>query len=536
MSISELHNRLTEFGFTLEEAQIFIFLTLMGPTPVRVIAKRFDINRVKAYRLLNELEEKGLVQKTMERPVRFMAQSIEDILHRQIQTTKETLHSLESNQEKIIEDIERIRAVESKTEEDPLFRIYQGRQQIYELITNMSDRVEEEIRIITPSTDFLRLTLWGLDSRLAELVRAGKKVKLLTEIDESLMNEIEALNDKFEIRHISVPSSVRFITVDKDETLTSVAIDDTMSMTTQNDTGLWTNASGFTEAIQIFYDSLWENAPDSQVILNSLKTGKRPQEFVTIRTLDEHNRHFISLVQSAEKSIDVMVNKIQDLPFNLQKFTGTSENCKTRILTHVDESTTTGLVNINPVIEIRHNPNQSRLSLVVIDGRESLLTTLGTETSIHGVWSNLRDYVETTLLIFEDYWNNSSPVEVRYREITVEQNRKEISEVIVSCLLSDGWTVSQTRKVPGRIQDDYALDIFAEKQGRAIGVNIIIDENGFNQIFELSSRKEDLRGVELFICSVRRLEDEVVWMSSLYGIRMIHGIDVKDMVETILFN
>jgi sugar-specific transcriptional regulator TrmB len=49
MALERLSERLLDFGFTQEEAEVYVFLSSMGPTPARLIARRFDINRMKAY-------------------------------------------------------------------------------------------------------------------------------------------------------------------------------------------------------------------------------------------------------------------------------------------------------------------------------------------------------------------------------------------------------------------------------------------------------------------------------------------------------
>ena len=533
MSVTKLNERLTDFGLTKAEAEFYVFLTSMGPTPARVIARRFDINRVKAYRTLKELEDKGLVNRIMERPVRFTAQPIEGVLQDKIEKTRVSLNALEANRGKIIDDIERLRDNEISQPEEPRFRIYQGRQQIYELLANMCDRVEKEIRIVTTSSDFLRFGLWGIDARLAKLAQEGKKVSVLTEIDESIIDEVEEVQRDFEIRHLSVPSSVRFVTIDNGETLTSVAMDDSMSMTTQNDTGLWTNASGFTAAMQVFYDAMWSDAPSSQVVINSIRTGRRHQELVTIRSVKEYSDYFTSLLENAENSIDILVNRIQDLPVPLAKIMRLREGSNIRILTHVEESMSSDLREILSVAEVRHNNNESKLTLLVVDGRESLLTTTGTESSIQAVWSNLLDYVQTTSMIFEDYWSNSRPVDVRYRELITEQNKAEITETIVGSLLDDGWVVNSPGSVVGSTGVDYAFDILADNQSRVIGVNLILEGDGFNHVFELSSRKKDLEEIDLILGSIRGLGEEVVRLSALYGINLIHDVDVNELARKI---
>ena len=97
MSLNTLHENLTRFGFTREEAEFYVFLSAIGPATARTIARRFNINRVKAYRTLKDLEEKGLVVKIMGRPLRFTAQPIEGLIRDKINETRLSLQELEDN-------------------------------------------------------------------------------------------------------------------------------------------------------------------------------------------------------------------------------------------------------------------------------------------------------------------------------------------------------------------------------------------------------------------------------------------------------
>ncbi|MCW4051428.1 MAG: hypothetical protein NWE89_17035 [Candidatus Bathyarchaeota archaeon] len=534
MSIAGLHERLTQFGFNKEEAEIYIFITAMGPTPARVVARRFDINRMKAYRTLKDLEEKGFVHRIMGRPVRFVTQPIEGILNAQIEQTRDRLSTLENNHLRIIEDLERLSTVDATIEEEPRFRIYQGRQQVYELLATMCDRVKAEINIVTTPSDFLRLSLWGIDNRLIRLASSGRIVRLLTQIDDTVINEIENIQDHFEIRHLAMPSPLRFVTIDDGETLTSVAMDDSMSMTTQDDTGLWTNAASFTTAMNVFYDALWSVAPESHVVINTIRTGERPQEFVTIRSMDEYSRFFSSLISTAETSVDLMVNKIQDLPVPLSEIIQDAGERRIRVLTIVEESMSAELSRVMRLAEVRHNVTESKLTLLVVDGDESLLTTTGFESSIHAVWSNLEAYVETTTMIFEDYWVNSSPADTRYRELIIQENKSEITGIIQTFLEERHWKVTVPGKVKGNTGLEYVFDLYAENERKAIGLNLNLEEDAFNKIFELSARKMDLEDVNLILGSIKPLEEEIIRLASLYGISLIQADDAVSLTEKIL--
>ena len=44
MALNRLSEKLIDFGFTKEEAEVYVFLSSMGPSPARVISRRFDIH------------------------------------------------------------------------------------------------------------------------------------------------------------------------------------------------------------------------------------------------------------------------------------------------------------------------------------------------------------------------------------------------------------------------------------------------------------------------------------------------------------
>lgn len=534
LSVIELPNRLKEFGFSEEEAEIYVFLLASGPTPARVIARRFDVNRMRAYRILKDLEEKGLVHRIMERPFRFIAEPIEGILKKYIQKTKEKLLNLQINEEKIIEDLDKIKRDISTIVIEPRFRIYQGRQQVYELLAQMCDRVKKEICIVTTSSDILRFSLWGIDDKLTNLSNLGIKVRMLTQVDKTDINYVDEFSKYIEVRHIEIPSPVRFVMIDGVENLTSVAMDDSMSMTTNDDTGLWTNAPSFTTIMKVFYESIWRMAPEVNVVINTLKTGEKPQEFKTIRSSTDFEQLFKTILKRNISSIDIILKGIQELPITISELIKNSRGKNLRILTLVEEDQGYVINKLLNVAKIRHLSSESDLTLLVGDNKESLLSTSNTSSSIQAVWSNLDGFVKTMNIVFEDYWKESKPIQDRLEEIMIERDKEEIIHILMDSLISNGWKV----KVPGYLNGvtgiSYVFDLYAENQEKSIGINLNLSEDAFNQIFELSARKKDLREFTLVLASIRPFEEEVIKLASLYEIDLIQGEDVFKLVKIIL--
>jgi sugar-specific transcriptional regulator TrmB len=536
MSLDGLHERLKSFGFTRQEAEIYVFLTAMGPTPARVVARRFNINRMKAYRILKDLEDRGLIQRIVGRPVRFVAASPEDVLRRSIEETRQTLSGLEGDEKLVLEELARIRGQEQDVVEEPRFRIYQGRQQVYDFLGQMGDRVEMEMNLVTTSLDLLRLSLWGMDDRLIELSRGGRRVRLLVPVDESNIGEVEKLAGHFEVRHISMETPMRFALVDDKEILTSVAMDDSMSMTTDDDTALWTNAPSFISAIKIFYDSLWALAPDAETLITSMRTGVEPQEFRALRDRDEYVSAFTSMIRDSSRSVDILVSRTQDLPVGLQDLEKLLLGKEIRVVTSVDESASDDVALVREHVRLRHNQAETDLTLLVVDGRECLLATSDWESMGQAVWSNLEPYVDTMSLVFGDYWRNGKPAQLRLMELSALHNTAEITETLKEALTGHGWSADIPGYLVGSSGATYGFTMSATDQGsgRRLGLNLAIGDDAFKMVIEMSARKLDLGAATLVLASIKPFSEEILRLGVLYGVALIQADDSGSLAQEVL--
>jgi len=536
MSLAGLHAKLAEYGFTEEEAKVYVFLTAMGPTPARAVARRFGVNRMRAYRTLKALEERGLIQRVMGRPVRYASAPPADVLRRSVDEARARLDALEANEGRVLEDLARVRAREPEAAEEPRFRIYQGRQQVYELLSQMGGRARREVNLVTTSMDLLRLSLWGLDDMLVRLAGEGKRVRLLVQVDDTSVEEVESVMGAVRVRHISVPSPVRFAIVDDGEILTSVAMDDSMSMTTGDDTGLWTNAPSFIAAIKIFYESLWSLAPEARSVIDAMRTGERPREFKALRDRDEYVSAMASMIRGGKRSVDIMVQRVQDFPLNPSELAEMVRGKSVRVLTQVEQGGGEELGRLMGFTDLRHNAADTGLTLVVVDGGESLLATRDWESHGQAVWSNLGSYVEAMSLVFEDYWAKGEPAQQRLAELSSQQGLAEVSEALRAALEEDGWAVSAPGELVGSSGAAYPFALTATRGGSlgGLGVNLSLGADAFNKVIEMSARKLDLAGFSLVLASLSPLDNEIWKLADLYGVTLIQADDTKALAEKVV--
>jgi len=538
MALDRLSEKLIDFDFTKEEAEVYVFLSSMGPSPARVVSRRFDINRMRAYRTLKSLEDKGLVERIIGRPMRFVANPLKESLSKYIDGFRERLTELETREEAIIEDWTRISDATSEQPEEPRFRIFEGRQQIYELMIQMCERAHEEICIVTTQRDLHRLALMGIDERLRTVSKEGIRVRVLTQVEGPDFAEMEYFSDFAEIRHVPLPAPVRFVTIDERETLTTTSMEDTMSLTTHDDAGLWTNAPSYNSAMKVFFDALWRLATKASVIVEALQTGITPQEIRVIRTDQDFQETFLGMIGKSGESVHIMASKINDLPFTMEEIRGSIEKgVNIKIMTHLDMD---GLKDIGEFFEnadVKHSLSPFDLQLLIVDEKETLMNIPSLQSMDRAVWSNLDPYVDTLLRVFEDYWARGELADDIISRLASQREYLENLNEIKATMDLNGWEVESPGRLVGQSGAEHTFNLVAsnpENPGRVLAIDVLLEETAFNHIIRLGARNMDLKPRTLILVSRKRFGKQEEELAQLYGIELIHDENVERLTQKIV--
>ena len=92
--ILALQEKLRDFGLTKNESKIYVYLSKNGAQKAIEISKNEKIPRTETYHLLSNLESKGIVTPSVQKPTKFSAVEIED-----------AIESIIENQQKRIEEL-----------------------------------------------------------------------------------------------------------------------------------------------------------------------------------------------------------------------------------------------------------------------------------------------------------------------------------------------------------------------------------------------------------------------------------------------
>ncbi len=87
----DLVSKLAEFGFTINQAKVYLSVVQNGSITVGEISKISQLHRQDIYKIIPTLEKKGLITRTIDKPVLIGAIPIQKALGHLVATEKEKI-------------------------------------------------------------------------------------------------------------------------------------------------------------------------------------------------------------------------------------------------------------------------------------------------------------------------------------------------------------------------------------------------------------------------------------------------------------
>lgn len=272
MSEKTILRVLRDFRLTETESEVYIFLVKSGIQKARDISSSLKMHKAQVYRILKDLEKRGMVEQTLESPSRFTAISFEKLLDVIIRGKREEANSLEDMKDDLMVYLRSIVVDEPSTLTEKVM-VLEGRSNVYSRILELLEETEKEFLLLTTELGVIRGDLAGLFE--AAITKATEKQnvygRILTPVTNNNFKIIQQIVDKasinninFEWRHVNLVSKLfpRFIIKDEEEVLSFISPKEDLSIDNKEDTGLWTNSKAFVYAQKAFFDELWNSAID----------------------------------------------------------------------------------------------------------------------------------------------------------------------------------------------------------------------------------------------------------------------------------
>jgi len=142
--ITTIEETLTRFGLLKNEIRVYMYLARAGEKKAGEIAESISLHRTETYRILRDLEKKGIVFSIFEKPLKFTAVQLDKAIDLLVDAEKIKIKLLEQEKTSLVELWQSMPQLKVENVKKELFQMLEGDQQ---LRISMGSKAREKVEI-----------------------------------------------------------------------------------------------------------------------------------------------------------------------------------------------------------------------------------------------------------------------------------------------------------------------------------------------------------------------------------------------------
>jgi sugar-specific transcriptional regulator TrmB len=416
MSQEKVLRTLESVGLSSTDAQLYIFLSKRGPQKARDIAAALKMPKNLLYLSLKNLQTKGIVNVSLERPARFSAEPFEKVLDIFVRTKLEEVEKIESTKAEILSDWQSI-AVGINTERFPKFTVLEGRSCINSRLRRMIQEARREILVISSISGLV----YAEQSGLLDSLTPNTKLRFLTELSEKDLGALKSfLRQKRRAIEGRVPELGlrlfgRIIIRDCEEAAFFLS-DDKRIHDQKSDVCLWTDCDALVNSFVGMFENLWKTSTDVEEKIVQASSCENPLQTCLIVSSREAEAKYHEAIDLSEEEI-VMITSSGRLDYELHKGfleKKTREGVSVKIMVPITGKNFNVAGALSAFCEIRHI-TPSHVDTTLVDGKHlfqfkspfSEQDNKKMEYFQNTLYVNDPKYVEKTAAMIQDIWQKA---------------------------------------------------------------------------------------------------------------------------------
>jgi len=178
-----IEETLSRFGLLKNEIKVYLYLARAGEKKAGEIAEAISLHRTETYRILRDLEKRGIVFSIFEKPLKFTAVSLDKAIDLLVDAQKIKIKLLEQEKASLVELWMSMPQPKVATVKKELFQMLEGEQQVLMKANELLEKTQEEFQIFA-SADYLSQLYYSDFSD--NLKRRGHKIHVSLVTDNSL--------------------------------------------------------------------------------------------------------------------------------------------------------------------------------------------------------------------------------------------------------------------------------------------------------------------------------------------------------------
>jgi len=373
-----------------------------------------QINRTETYRTIRNLQRRGLVEATLERPVRFQSVPFDRCLRILIDERKAKLRILEQRGEELRRHFADVR-VEPVSQEVERFQVVEGRLRIEQRLLGMYGQAQKSVMTVLSPSEVIRADTSDLLDRLGDAAKNGLRVRVITSINQSNLGIVEKLRGNIEIRHLDLKAKPipRVSIIDDNEALFEITTADESSRSDE-EVALWINSHAFIRNLQAYFEEMWNSSTPAEGRLEALRKGIPSDDLRIFKGRSEVSRKLNEMIALANQNVEIWttmrgIQALADFHFDQLK-EAKARGAKIRIIAPITSENTEGARKLVPVSELRYSEALGPAGIAISDQRELMLyerlpddnnADVGADV---GFWTNSTRFIETMSRAYDAMW------------------------------------------------------------------------------------------------------------------------------------
>ncbi|MEM3783856.1 MAG: helix-turn-helix domain-containing protein [Candidatus Bathyarchaeia archaeon] len=255
-SMETIEKALRGLGLSKNEVKVYVYLARTGEHKASEISEALSLHRTETYRILRDLEKRGLISSVFEKPLKFIATPFEKALDILIETKRMKLNLLEKKRQNLVDIWLSLPKPEVELERKEVFQILEGEEQISLKADEILGKAEKEILVFISENDIANFYHSGFLDRLEKASKKGVNVQLLTNYSPKSCFFIEKTKLKrTKYSRLNSDELPTFIMADNEQLLLLIRKENGKKKVA----ALWTNYDAFIKALKTLFTQLWNN-------------------------------------------------------------------------------------------------------------------------------------------------------------------------------------------------------------------------------------------------------------------------------------
>jgi sugar-specific transcriptional regulator TrmB len=268
--LEEYTATLSQFGFTNNQARVYLTIVQLGLTSVSSISKSSGVRREDVYRILPKLEQMGLIERVLGTPTKTRAIPLQEafsILVRQRQDeVNKQLSELASRAEQFLRHFKPSYDIPFEESDEAQFSLITGKAAIISRVTDMIRKTQSEIDAISSAVKLSRFIFTYAES-IREVINKSVKVKIIAEISQDDARLKKTLEDQVpgeidhDLRYAKGSVGQYFISDNKEAIFVTSMESESLGETPI----LWTNNSNLIALLHKDFEDLWATSSKAKL-------------------------------------------------------------------------------------------------------------------------------------------------------------------------------------------------------------------------------------------------------------------------------